>query len=163
MLHVSASWVSQNLSAHDQHWRVASSQELLRSYTCDKELFCRRLDTGDKLWIYLWDPLSKLKFMQWKDVDRPTIRFTQICRPILSHYLARLCQQFSWDTDGLLMANYLHPGKTTIGQYSAKPTFKLLDVIKQKHRRKLPLWSVTFSRQCTSAQVIGCSASSLRV
>ena len=29
------------------------------------------------------------------------------------------------------MADYLHPGKTTIGQYYAEPTFKLLDVIKQ--------------------------------
>jgi len=38
-------WVSQNLSAHDRHWRVASSQELLGSYTSDKELFCSRLVT----------------------------------------------------------------------------------------------------------------------
>jgi len=37
------------------------------------------------------------------------------------------------------MTNYLHPGKTTIGQYYAEPTFKLLDVIKQKHWRKLSL------------------------
>ena len=93
MLHVSARWVSQNLSAHDRHWRVASSQELLRSYTCDKELFCRRLDTGDKLWIYLLDPLSKLKFaVEGRGSAYHT--FTQICRPILSHYLAGLCQQF---------------------------------------------------------------------
>ena len=78
MLHVSGRWVSQNLSEHDRHWRVASSQELLGSYTCDKELFCRRLVTGDKTWIYHWAPISKLEFMQWKDVDRPT--FTQICK-----------------------------------------------------------------------------------
>jgi len=37
------------------------------------------------------------------------------------------------DTDGLLMTDYLNPGKTTIGQYHAKPTFKLLAVVKQKH------------------------------
>jgi len=52
---------------------VASSQEQLGSYTSDKELFCRRLDTGDETWIYHWAPLSKLEFMQWKDVDRPTM------------------------------------------------------------------------------------------
>jgi len=39
---------------------------------------------------------------------------------------------FFWDTDGLLMTDCLHPGKTTTGQYYAEPTFKLLDVIKQK-------------------------------
>ena len=31
------------------------------------------------------------------------------------------------------MTDYLHPGKTTAGQYYAEPTFKLLDVIKRKH------------------------------
>jgi len=29
VLHVSARWVSQNLSAHNRHWRVASSHEPL--------------------------------------------------------------------------------------------------------------------------------------
>jgi len=33
---------------------------------------------GTKRWIYHWAPLSKLEFMQWKDVDRPT--FTRICK-----------------------------------------------------------------------------------
>ena len=60
------------------------------------------------------------------------------------------------------MTDYLHPGKTTTGQYYAEPTFKLLDVMKQKHWRKLSL-SLTFSWQCTSAQVAGCSASSLQL
>ena len=73
MLNVSALWVSQNLSAYDWCQWVALSQELLSSYTSDKELFCRSLVTGDKMWIYYWDLLSKLEFMQWKDVDRPTM------------------------------------------------------------------------------------------
>ena len=51
----------------------------------------------------------------------------------------------------------------TTGQHYAEPTFKLLDVIKQKQLWKLSLRSLTFSWQCTSAQVIGCSASSLQL
>jgi len=113
VLHVSARWVSQNPSAHDRHWRVASSQELLSSYTCDKELFCRCLVTGDKMWIYHWAPRSKLEFMQWKDVDRPT--FTRICK--LAINWLDCGNIFFWDTDGLLMTDYLHPGKTTTGQF----------------------------------------------
>jgi len=46
--------------------------------------------------------------------------------------LTTLWQQFFWDTDRLLMADYLHPGKTTTGQYYTELTFKLLDVIKHK-------------------------------
>ena len=78
MLHVSARWVSQNLSAHGRCQCVASSQELLS----DEELFCCRFVTGDKLWICHWAPLSKLEFMQWKDVDRPT--FTPICKSAIN-------------------------------------------------------------------------------
>ena len=94
-------------------------------------LFCRRLVTEDKLWIYEWDPLNKLEFMQWKDVDCPT--FTSMCNSVI--YWLTMATVFFWDKDGLLMADYLHPGKTTrpTGQYYAEPTFKLLDVIKQKH------------------------------
>jgi len=82
MLNVSANWVSQNLSAHDCHQRVASSQELLGSHTSDKELFCCQLVTGDRTLIYHWDPLNKKEFMQWKDVDRPT--FTRICKSAIN-------------------------------------------------------------------------------
>ena len=48
------------------------------------------------------------------------------------------------------MIDYLNPGKTTTGQYYAEPTFKLLEVVKQKQWRKLSLGSWTFSWQCTS-------------
>jgi len=100
---------------------------LLSSYTCDKELFCHRLVTGDKTWIYHWAPLSKLEFMQWKDVDRPT--FTRICKSAINWLDYG---KFFWDTDGLLITDYLHPRKTTTGQYYTEPTFKSLHVIKQK-------------------------------
>jgi len=49
VLNVSARCVSQNLSAYDRHQEVASSHELLGSCTSDKELFCRRFVTGDKM------------------------------------------------------------------------------------------------------------------
>ena len=51
--------------------------------------------------------------MQWKDVDRPT--FTRICK--LAINWLDCGNIFFWDTDGLLMTDYLHPGKTTTGQF----------------------------------------------
>ena len=89
-------------------------------------------------------------------MDCPT--FTEIYNSAIN--CSEYGNSFCWNTDELPMTDYLHPGKTTIGQYYAKPTSKLVDVIKQKHWRKLSLGSLTFSRQCTTAQVIGCSASS---
>jgi len=38
------------------------------------------------------------------------------------------------------MKDYLRSGKTSADQCYAEPTFKLLDVIKQKQRQKLSLW-----------------------
>jgi len=67
--------------------------------------------------------------MQWKDVDRPT--FTRICK-LAINWLDYGNSFFFWFTDGLLTTDYLHPGKTTTGQYYEEPTFKLLNVIKQK-------------------------------
>ena len=151
MLHVSARWISQNLSAHDRHWRVASSQELLGSYASDKELFCRRLVNGDKSWIYHWALLSKLELMQWKDLDCPT--FTRICKSAIN-----------WlDCGNSFSGIQMDSLWQTTGQYYAEPTFKLLDIIKQKQWQKLSLRSLTSSLQCTSAQVIRCSASSLQL
>jgi len=82
VLNVSIHWVSQNHSAHDRCQWVSSSQELLSSYTSDEELLGHRLVTGNKLWICRWDPLSKLEFMQWKDVDCPT--FTSMCNSAIN-------------------------------------------------------------------------------
>jgi len=100
--------------------------------------------------------------MQWMDVDRPT--FTRICKSAIN-WLDYGNSFSGIQTNCLmLMTDYLHPGKTTTGQYYAEPAFKLLDVIKKKQWQKLSLRSsFTFSWQCTSAQVIGSSASSLRL
>ena len=67
--------ISVHISSRCQ-W-VASSQELMSSYTSDEELFCCRFITEDKLWIYHSDTLNKLEFMQWKNVYCPT--FTSMC------------------------------------------------------------------------------------
>jgi len=83
VLNVSALWVSQNLSARDRLERVPGGF-ISRSaaFTHNRELFCRHSVTGDKTWIYHWDPFSKLEFTQWKDVGRPT--FTQICNSAIN-------------------------------------------------------------------------------
>jgi len=60
------------------------------------------------------------------------------------------------------MTDCLHPGTTTTGQHYAEPIFKLLHVIKQKQLWKLSLRSLTFSWQCTSAQVCSTEPSCLQ-
>jgi len=68
-----------------------------------------------------------------------------------------------WDADNLLMMDDLFPIKTITGPHYAQLMFKLRDVIKQKRWGKLSLGSMASSWQCTSVQVSGSSASSLRL
>jgi len=42
-----------------------------------------------------------------------------------------------WDSEGLLLMDYLPPKKTITGQYCAEIRIKLHDTIKQKRRGKL--------------------------
>lgn len=71
MSKVSYRWAPRTLNVRDRHPRVASCQDLLVLYTNDKEKLCRRLVTGDDMWIHHWDPESKLDSMQWKHVNSP--------------------------------------------------------------------------------------------
>ena len=55
----------------------------------------------------------------------------------LSHQLVTVMTTIFGDSEDLLMVDYLHSKKTIIGQYYAKITFKLYDIISQKHLGKL--------------------------
>jgi len=92
-------------------------------------------------------------------VDRPT--FTRNCKSAINwldygNSFSGIQTDCLWQTICILERQLL------VSVY-AEPTFKLLDVIKQKQWRKSSLRSLSFSWQCTSAQVIGCSASSLQL
>jgi len=134
MSKVSSCWVPRNLNVHDRQQRVASCQEFLHLYTSDKENFCRRLVTGDETWIHHWDPESKLESMQWKHVDSPPPKKFRT-QPSAGKVMAT---NF-WDSEGLLLIDYLPSKMTITGQYYAELLLKLRDAIKQKRRGKLSL------------------------
>jgi len=73
VLHVSARWVSQNLSAHDWHqWWLHHKSSWVHAQVT-KNCF---------VVVYHWAPLSKLEFIQWKELDCPT--FTQIWKSAIN-------------------------------------------------------------------------------
>jgi len=132
----------------------------MSSYTSDKELFCRHLVYGDKTRIYYWAALSKLEFMQWKDVDRPT--FTRICKSAINYWL-EYGNSFSgietdclWQTICILEKQLLV--SITQNQHSSYSMSS-----SRNSDESCTLRHLAFSWQCTSALVIGCSASSLQL
>ena len=78
MLHVSPRWVSQNLSAHDRCQWVASSQELLGSYTCDKELLSSFGYWGQNADLPL-SPIKQIRIHAVEERGLPHIYRTDLC------------------------------------------------------------------------------------
>ena len=106
-------------------------------------------------------PLSKLEFRQWKVVDCPT--FTYICNSKAINWLdcgssfSGIQTNCLWQTICILERQLLV--SITQNQHSSYP----MSSSRKKHWRKLSLRSLTYSWQCANAQVIGCSASCLRL
>ena len=114
MSKVCSRWVPRKLRQHDRHQRVASCQELLDLYTSDKEKFHPCLVTGDETWIHHWDPDSKLESMQWQHVEFPPPKKFRI-QPSADNIMAAIF----WDSEELLLVDYLPPKKTIASQYYA--------------------------------------------
>jgi len=129
-------WVPQNLKLHDQHQNMALRQKLLDLYTSNKGKFCRHLFTGVETWIHQWDPESKLESMQWKHVE---FLHPEKCKTQTS--TSKGIVTIFWDSEELLLIDYLPPKKTITGQYYAEFRCKLCDANKWKRHGKLS-WGV---------------------
>ena len=129
---VSARWVPRNLCVQDRHQRVECCYELLDLYNANPEDFLCRLVTGDETWVHHWDPETKFESMQWKHKDSPPPKKFRT-QPSAGKVMATVF----WDSEGILMIDYM-PHKTTItGQYYAQLMPKLREAIKNKRRGKL--------------------------
>ena len=88
------------------------------------------------------DRLRKIEFMQWKNVDCPT--FTEICNWTINwldfgNSFSGIQTDCLWQTTCILKRQLL------VSIMQNQHSIKLLDVIKQKHWRKLSYRSLTFS------------------
>jgi [histone H3]-lysine36 N-dimethyltransferase SETMAR len=132
MSKVCARWVPRMLTPVQKTDRVAASQELLELYTRDSADFCSRIVTGDETWLHYWDPDSKQESMQWKHHDSPPPKKFRT-QPSAGKVMATIF----WDSDGVLLVDYLPPKTTITGQYYATLINRLRDAIKSKRRGKL--------------------------
>jgi len=111
---VPAHWVSQNLSAHDHCQPVASSQAA--------EFIHKRQRTVLSSFGY-WGQNVDLSFGPIKQIRIHSVE--------ARHLRKSVTQPINWLDYGNSFSAYWKDNY--IGWYHAEPTFKLLDVIKQKH------------------------------
>lgn len=132
MSKVSSRWVPRMLTAIQKETRMDLSRENLEVLNEDPDLFTARVVTGDETWIHHWDPETKQESMQWKHHGSPPPRKFKT-----QASAGKIMGTFFWDSEGLLLADYM-PHKTTItADVYAEQIRKLRAAIVEKRRGKI--------------------------
>lgn len=127
-----ARWVPRILTPAMKEVRVACCRELLALFDDPTVDFCYRIVTGDETWVHHYDPLTPQESKIWKRPSSPTIQ-----RPRLQNSAGKIMLSVFWDSQGVLLLDFLPHGQTVTGDYYANLIFQLREAIKNKRRGKL--------------------------
>jgi len=111
---------------------LTASRDNLSRYKSDPAKFLRRYVTMDETLAPHFDPKTKLQSKAWKHPTSPP--------PVNFHTIASVGKVMAcvfWDSEGVLMVDYLETGKTVTSVYYAKLIRKLCAAIKDKQHEKL--------------------------
>jgi hypothetical protein len=97
----------------------------------------KRIVTGDETWIHHYDPESKQEFMQWKHKGSPPPKKFKV-----QHSAGKVMATVFWDSEGILLIEYLPRKSTMKGNYYAEVLGKLE---KRKTQRKIQKWNFAFA------------------
>ncbi len=134
MKKVSTRWVPKLLTPIQRTNRVDCCQELLQESEESPTNFYDRIVTGDKTWVYYYDPLSQQEAKVWKRSDEETPTRLRQARSV-----GKIMMVIFWDKDGVLLTEYLQRGTTINGPYYASIIERLRSVILEKRRGKVNL------------------------
>lgn len=132
MSKVSARWVPKNLTPDMKKTRKLISEDLLQRLQSNPEAFLARVVTQDETWVHHFDPETKEQSKQWKHKSSPPPRKFK-----LSSSAGKVMASVFWDSQGVLLIDYLAKGETITGNYYARLLKTLRDKIKEKRRGKL--------------------------
>ena len=132
MFKVSARWVLRMLTDDLKRSRLDISRYLLSRYEDDPGDFIDRVVTQDETWVHHFDPESKMQSMQWKHPGLPPPKkFKRVSSA------GKAMASVFWDSQGVIIIDYLEQGRTINGAYYAAELRRLLQEIARKRRRKL--------------------------
>lgn len=129
---VCARWVPKMLKDDQKRKRAEVCQELLDRFNIDREGFIGRLVTVDETWVHHYDPETKQQSMQWKHVNSPPPKKFRVQKSA-----GKVMATVFWDSEGIIMVDYLEKGKTVSGEYYALLLGQLRDRLKEIRRDKL--------------------------
>ena len=107
-------------------------QELLQQSEVNPTKLFNRIVTGNESWIHHYDPLSQLEAKIWKKPgEQAPTRLRQ------ERSAGKIVMIIFWDSDGVLLTEYLPRGTTINGPYYASIIERLYSVIVEKGRGKV--------------------------
>ena len=120
------------LKPENKQARLTTSRDNLSRYKSDPAKFIRRYVTMDETLAPHFDPETKLQSKAWKHPTSPSaFKFRKIASA------GKVMSCVFWNSEGILMINYLERGKTVTGVYYAELLRKLRAVQKNKRCGKL--------------------------
>ncbi|XP_066270858.1 histone-lysine N-methyltransferase SETMAR-like [Branchiostoma lanceolatum] len=94
--------------------------------------FLKRFVTRDETWVHHFDPESKEKSKEWtKKGSQLPKKFKRVAS------VGKVMASVFWDSEGVIMIDYLQKGQTINGEYYASELRQLKAAIKEKRRGKL--------------------------
>ena len=129
---LSARWVPKALRQDQMDRRADLSLCLLNRFETNEDEFLSKIVTGDETWIYLFDPENKIQSKEWlpKGSDGPK-KFKA------DRSAKKLMATVFWDSEGIILVDFLEERKTVTAVYYAKVLRKLKKALIQKRPGKV--------------------------
>lgn len=124
---VSARWVPRLLTPEQKRTRCTLSTSNLELFEADEENFLARFITMDESWVHHYQPETKEQSKQWKHTSSPTPKKARVI-PSAGKVMASVF----WDSQGVLLIDYLEKGHTVTGLYYSQLLKRLREAIKEK-------------------------------
>lgn len=124
---VSARWVPRLLTPEQKRTRCTMSKDNLQLFEADKGNFLARFITMDESWVHHYQPETKEQSKQWKHTSSPTPKKAKVI-PSAGKVMASVF----WDSQGVILIEYLQQGQTVTGQYYSGQLRRLREAIKEK-------------------------------
>ena len=129
---LSARWVPKLLSPEQKQKRIDCSEVTLNLMIRDLQEFLFRIITQDECYIHHYDPETKAQSSIWmKSGSRPPLKARRL------QSAGKVLLVVFWDSEGVILAEYLRRGETVTGNYYAGVLRRLREAVLQKRRGKI--------------------------
>ncbi|UYV79714.1 hypothetical protein LAZ67_18000389 [Cordylochernes scorpioides] len=112
--------------------RKLSARWVPKLLTPDQKAVRRKFVTMDETWAHHFTPESKQQSMQWRHSGSPPPKKAKTVPSV-----GKIMVSVFWDSEGVLLLDFLNKGQTITGDYYANLVKQLREAIKEKRRGKL--------------------------